>query len=91
MIFGLFDENLHLYLDLDKANMKLLKIILAGILQELDSDKIFELFKVLINKTFLFPCFKTQCLGCVRRFEIEDVQRKFKNIHEPFPAATTKR
>ena len=23
--------------------------------------------------------------------EIEDVQRKFKNIHEPFPAATTKR
>lgn len=27
--------------------MKLLKIILAGILQELDSDKIFELFKVL--------------------------------------------
>ena len=26
--------------------MKLLKIILAGILQELDSDKIFELFKV---------------------------------------------
>jgi len=33
------------FADLDKANMKLLKIILAGILQELDSDKIFELFK----------------------------------------------
>ena len=53
MIFGLFDENLHLYLDLDKANMKLLKIILAGILQELDSDKIFELFKVLIVALYL--------------------------------------
>ena len=29
--------------------MKLLKIILAGILQELDSDKIFELFKVFLT------------------------------------------
>lgn len=34
------------FADLDKANMKLLKIILSGILQSLESDQIFELFKV---------------------------------------------
>ena len=58
LIFGLFDEKLHIDLDLDKANMKLLKIILAGILQELDSDKIFELFKVLKNKPSRFLVFE---------------------------------
>ena len=39
------------FADLDKANMKLLKIILTGILQSLESDQIFELFKV--SMTFM--------------------------------------
>lgn len=33
------------FADLDKANLRLLKLIIVGILQDLGSDKIFELFK----------------------------------------------
>ena len=71
--------------------MKLLKIILAGILQELDSDKIFELFKVFKIIFSVFSCVKTKCLGCVRRLKAEDVSRKFENIYEPLPSSATQR